>query len=201
MNPERYLWYVSDKANTSDLMEKIDFLSELWVTCFERVPGGISQLKFTNATTNRMKRLGYTSKDGVESNSEIEEIVQRCKEVFTLADQKLKEKNYEEFEAFKKYKKEWEEAKDAPQIKRADIKLSPKQDERVMDELKKDLEGSVKTASIIGAGIGAVVGCLAGIDRRRASRNNWWWGSGGNCGCSYWGWLGPHLQACNKTEV
>ena len=29
VNPERYLWYVSDKANTSDLMEKIDFLSEL----------------------------------------------------------------------------------------------------------------------------------------------------------------------------
>ena len=47
VNPERYLWYVSDKANTSDLMEKIDFLSELWVTCFERVPGGISRLKFT----------------------------------------------------------------------------------------------------------------------------------------------------------
>ena len=108
-------------------------------------------------------QLGYTSENGVESNSEIEEIVQQWKEVFTLADQKLKEKNYEEFEAFKKYKNEWEEAKDAPQIKRADIKLSPKHEERVMDNLNKDLDGPVKIGTIIGAGIGAVVGCLAGI--------------------------------------
>ena len=110
-----------------------------------------------------MKRLGYTSENGIESNSEMEEIVQQYKEVFTLADQKLKEKNYEEFEAFKKYKKEWEEAKDAPKIKRADIKLSEKQEGRIMDKLKKDLDGPVKIGTIIGAGVGAVVGGLAGI--------------------------------------
>ena len=163
VNPERYLWYVSDKADASNLMEKIDFLPELWVTCFERVPGGISQLKFTNATTNRMKRLGYTFQDGEGSNSEMEEIVQQLKEVFTLVDQKLKENNYEELEAFKNYKRELEEAKNVPQIKQANIKLSEKQEGRIMDKLKKDMDGPVKMGTIIGAGIGAVVGGLAGI--------------------------------------
>ena len=62
MNPERYIWYVSDKADTSDLMEKVDFLSELWVTCFERVSEGISRLNFIRATTNQLKRLDIRPK-------------------------------------------------------------------------------------------------------------------------------------------
>ena len=163
MNPERYLWYVSDKSDTSDAVkQKSDFLPELWVTCFERVPGGISRLKFTNATTNQMKRLEYTSQDVEGSNSEMEEIVQQLNEVCIIAAQKLKENNYEELEAFKTYKRELDEAKIAPQIN-ANIKLSQKHEERMMEKLKKDMEGPVKVASIIGAGIGVVVGCLAGI--------------------------------------
>ena len=165
MNPERYIWYVSDKADTSDLMTKVDFLSELWVTCFERVSDGISRLKFTSATTNQLKRLGYTSEDEdeVTPNSELIEILVQVNEVTTLANQILKEKNDEVQEAIKKYKRELEEAKNAPQIMQADITLSQKQEERMMDKFKKDMEGPVKIGSIIGAGVGAVVGCLAGI--------------------------------------
>ena len=34
---ERYIWYVSDRSPPSD--RQVDFLAELWVTCFETVSG------------------------------------------------------------------------------------------------------------------------------------------------------------------
>ena len=44
---ERYVWYVSDKAEETE--QPVDYLTELWVTCFETVSGN-SRLNFLKAT-------------------------------------------------------------------------------------------------------------------------------------------------------
>ena len=47
---ERYIWYVSDRTTSSD--KPVDFLKELWLTCFERTRKVSAQTIFLRATTN-----------------------------------------------------------------------------------------------------------------------------------------------------
>ena len=63
---ERYIWYPSNKAKPSD--KPVDFLSELWVTCFERIDSE-SQAKYLRATTRQ-----YTKPRPLPAASEDEQI-------------------------------------------------------------------------------------------------------------------------------
>ena len=59
---ERFIWYVSDKAKSSD--ERIDFLKELWLTCFDRTSTISTQHNFMRATARqRFKPLGGDSSE------------------------------------------------------------------------------------------------------------------------------------------
>ena len=80
---ERYIWYPSTKAEPSE--RPVDFLSELWVTCFERTASD-SQAKFLRATTRqRVKPLPAASeaeqifkKELEESRKREEELTKKC---------------------------------------------------------------------------------------------------------------------------
>ena len=100
---ERYVWYVSNKAEASK--RPVDFLTELWVTCFETI-GGESQMKYLRATTRqRVKPLPVAS-----------EAEQKLKQLLKEAEDREQEmrKNFEDMlrEQESKYKKELDQIKE-----------------------------------------------------------------------------------------
>lgn len=50
---ERFIWYVSDKAKLKSSDERMDFLKELWLTCFERTTTISTQCNFMRATVRQ----------------------------------------------------------------------------------------------------------------------------------------------------
>lgn len=50
---ERFIWYVSDKAKLKSSDERMDFLKELWLTCFERTTTISTQCNFMRATARQ----------------------------------------------------------------------------------------------------------------------------------------------------
>ena len=76
---ERYVWYVSNKAKASD--RPVDFLAELWVTCFDRTASD-SQAKFLRATTRqRIKPLPEATEAEKRFQKQIEDLEKQQKEL------------------------------------------------------------------------------------------------------------------------
>ena len=54
---ERFIWYVSDKTEPPAAGTKMDFLKELWITCFERTKKVMTRDNFMRATLQQRFKL------------------------------------------------------------------------------------------------------------------------------------------------
>ena len=76
---ERYIWYPSNKADPSE--RPVDFLSELWLRCFDRTASE-SQAKFLRATTRqREKPLPVALEAEKKIKKELEESKKQIEEL------------------------------------------------------------------------------------------------------------------------
>ena len=104
LEDERYVWYVSDRAKPSE--RPVDFLSELWVTCFETI-SGVSQTKFLRATTRqRIKPLPVASEAEQKLKKLLEETEEKEKKMRKEFEDLLKQQEG-------KYKKELDQLREA----------------------------------------------------------------------------------------
>lgn len=79
-DPERYIWYVSNKRLHDDQSDKrVDFLTELWVTCFERTANE-SQLKFLAATRAKQRIKELPNHEGSEFQEKLKELTSKLAE-------------------------------------------------------------------------------------------------------------------------
>ena len=76
---ERYIWYPSDKVKPSE--RPVDFLSELWLTCFDKTARE-SQAKLLRATTRqRVKPLPVASETDETIKKQLEESKKQVEEL------------------------------------------------------------------------------------------------------------------------
>jgi tRNA U34 5-carboxymethylaminomethyl modifying GTPase MnmE/TrmE len=113
---ERYIWYPSNKAKPSE--RPVDFLSELWLTCFDRTASE-SQAKFLRATTRqRDKPLPVASEIEENFKKQLEESKQQMEELT----RKLRKKYEQEIEQIKQnhvYRPPYQPAPRGPNTGRA----------------------------------------------------------------------------------
>lgn len=78
---ERYIWYPSDKVKPSE--RPVDFLSELWLTCFDKTARE-SQAKLLRATTRqRVKPLPVASETEETIKKQLEELKKQVEALTT----------------------------------------------------------------------------------------------------------------------
>ena len=155
---ERYIWYPSNKAKPSE--RPVDFLSELWVTCFDRTASE-SQAKFLRATTHqRVKPLPIASETEEKIKKQLEESKKQMEEL-------TRRHNAEYVELKKKYEKEIEQVKHVyqphqPPPPDPSPTRSPHNTKRATAAAATGAAVGVMFAGPIGAAVGGLFGWIAG---------------------------------------
>jgi GTP1/Obg family GTP-binding protein len=139
---ERYIWYPSNRAKPSE--RPVDFLSELWLTCFDRTANE-SQAKFLRATTHqRDKPLPVASEAEEKIKKQLEDSMKQMEEL-------TRKHNAEYIALRKKYEQEIEHVKQVYQ--------PPYQPPPSNTSTSSTKEHNTKRATV-GAATGAAVGAM-----------------------------------------
>ena len=149
----RNIWYVSDYAEPSD--QPVDFLTELWMTCLERMPV-VSRIKLAKCTENRL--ADWRSEEYEQARKEQEEIIAKLNK----ENEELKEKFKSDAESIHA-RKEYEQVP-SPSLDERQCKLKPnKSQEKRLVKLEKENTNTIEqllngTVNAIGLFGGAILG-------------------------------------------
>ena len=168
---ERYVWYVSDKSVGKDEDRPVDFLAELWVTCFEVIRGS-AQTNFLRTTTRTRDKPPFELETGnqqelqrlLEEREKIEremreKVEQKLQEQGTTTETELTSKCEEKLATLRE---EIENVHVAPppfHDASNRLKLTPEQQKRVIDAMRAENEFRMKA---VGAAFGTIGGATAG---------------------------------------
>ena len=161
---ERFIWYVSDKAaESSD--KKMDFLKELWLTCFERTNTVSTQCNFMRATV----RQQFKPLEGDSSEKRrLYQLLQERDEYYQQQIEGLRNQQHapEEFAAKQTVNAQQTvniSAAPPPYTPRAaEIKLDDHDLKRMSDAMERENERAVATGGTAGGVVGAAFGAVAG---------------------------------------
>jgi predicted GTPase len=157
---ERYIWYPSVRAQPSE--RPVDFLSELWVTGFERTASE-SQAKYLRATTHqRVKPLPAASEAEQIFIKKLEES-KKCEQELTTKYEALLQQQEAKFKQQMNELKEKYSSKYWPILRPqpATINISKKQYSRLTTTAAWAGAGAA-VAGPIGAAVGAITGLIFG---------------------------------------
>ena len=159
---ERYIWYPSTKAEPSE--RPVDFLSELWVTCFERTASD-SQAKFLRATTRqRVKPLPAASEAEQKLKKQIEEAKKREEELKRNHNEEYKEKERQFTKKLEQTKQEYQSPPlyQPPSVVNTGYTSSTRSSPNTGRAAAGAVTGAAAGAMVAGP-VGAVVGAVFGF--------------------------------------